>query len=440
MRRVKELSLLVLGLALFLSCQSGGPLSPEKQVKGALKKIAGNEMRPHVFFLASDLLKGRDIGSPGGKEAADYIARMFKAIGLKPLAENNSYLQEFTGRSMYEESRHPGSLSGKSPKLNLRNVVGYLEGSDPDLKDEAVVIGAHFDHIGLGEVGGRGDFAGQVHNGADDNASGVASLIVLAGAFASLEQKPGRSIIFIAFDGEEKGLLGAGYYVDHPLWPLDKTVYIVNIDTVGRLRRSKLYVFGAGTSPGSREALEKLNREGFGLNLQFGGLGAAGDQMRFYLKKIPYAFFHTGPHLDYHRPTDDADKINFSGMEKLSRFVFKYILRVINDADRPPYKNIPIERSQGRPTKRPSLGIIPDFGGSDQGLKISGARPGSPAGKAGLKNGDIIIRMDEKTITNIRDLAMFLGSKKAGDEILIIALRAGQEKEFKVKLIGSRGK
>lgn len=319
------------------------------------------------------------------------------------------------------------------------NVIGYIEGNDPKLKDEYVIIGAHFDHIGMG---GEGSGSLQpdttaVHNGADDNASGVAGLLEIAQYFSAHKHELRRSFVFTAFTGEELGLLGSSNYVKHPPFPLEKTVAMLNMDMIGRLKDSALTVQGVGTSPVWKEIIERQNADSvFKLKLGQDGFGSS-DHATFNGKDIPVLFFFTGLHSDYHKPSDDWDLINYDGEKLVSDFV----VRIIKDLDRveekPKFTKVemtPSQREGAQRGFRVSFGIMPDFGDDAQGLKISGTRAGSPAQKAGLKNGDIIIKFGDKDVKNIYDLTYLLGEFKPGDEVDVVVIRGEEKLTLKAKL------
>lgn len=312
------------------------------------------------------------------------------------------------------------------------NVVGYVEGSDPALKDEVIIIGAHYDHLGLG---GPHSLApkqvGQIHNGADDNASGTSGLLELAEALAAERSTLKRSLLFIAFSGEEEGLLGSSYYVKHPIIPLEQTVAMINLDMIGRLRQNRLIIQGLGTSPAWKPLIEKLNRTAkFDLRTGSGGVGSS-DHTSFYLKDIPVLFFFTGVHSDYHKPTDDADKINVDGEARVVRFVHEAVLRIQAWPTRPAFtRTQPAMRSSRG--FRVSLGTIPDYAEEVEGVKLSGIREGSPAEKAGLQAGDIVVRVKDIQIKNIYDYTFALGELQPGEEVEIEVLRGERRLVLKI--------
>lgn len=311
------------------------------------------------------------------------------------------------------------------------NVLGMLSGRGPRIREEAIVIGAHYDGLGRGSENSLApDRYGEIHPGADDNASGVAGILALARAVARIGTK--RTIIFAAFDAEEVGLLGSSHYVKSPPWPLDKTYVMINLDMIGRLKNRKLYLLGVDSAKEFRSVLDKAAR-GLNLELGFSGDGyGPSDQTPFYARERPVLMFFSGPHSDYHRPSDTADKINAEGAETILKLVLRTVagleeqtqpLTYVRTKGRPPR----IGRS-GRVGYGAYFGSIPDFAESDTpGVRLTGVRPGSPAEKAGLGAGDIIVKFGGMTIRNLEDLVMALRSKRAKDRIEIHYLRQGKE-------------
>ncbi len=311
------------------------------------------------------------------------------------------------------------------------NVIGYMPGSDPALKDEVVVLGAHFDHLGMG---GEGSGSLQpdtvaIHHGADDNASGTAGLLELAQAFSSARSPLKRGIVFTFFSGEELGTLGSAWYVNNPAIPLARTACMINMDMIGRLSGRDLTVYGIGTSPGWKSLVENENRDSsFTLKEIPDGFGPS-DHAQFYGKDVPVLFFFTGNHADYHRPSDTWDKINYPGEEKVVRYVYRIARDVDAAMPRPTFaRTASSAPSEGGDTRgfRTTLAIIPDYNGGVEGMKISVVRPGGPADKAGLKAGDIIISMGGKKIVNIYDYMEMLGKLKGGDKVELIVTREGR--------------
>ena len=366
------------------------------------------------------------------------------------------------------------------------NVVGILPGSDPKLKDEAIVIGAHYDHLGRGGEGSLAPREGEIHHGADDNASGVAGLLELARTLASPQTpKPRRTIVFIAFSGEEEGLLGSDYYVNHPLVPLANTIAMINMDMIGRLQGERLIIGGIGTAPDWRSMIDRENSQEsmrtaaaaaledrpasapmklsldprvgtdgapivlgsngraerpnprldlatpFTLTLNDDGYGPS-DHSSFYAKQIPVLFFWTGTHDDYHKPSDTADKINYAGEARILSFVER-IIRALDKADQRPTYAVAKSDSQGRSTGfRVYLGTIPNYADTNDGLKLDGVRDDSPAAKAGLKAGDKVVKLAGREVKNVYDYTYALGEMKAGQEYEIEVMRAGQRLAMKI--------
>jgi Zn-dependent M28 family amino/carboxypeptidase len=307
------------------------------------------------------------------------------------------------------------------------NVAGYLPGHDPTLKDEIIVIGAHYDHLGLG---GPNSLApkqiGEVHNGADDNASGTAGLLELAQIFATQAARLKRSLLFMAFSGEEEGVLGSSYYVKHPIFPLERTVAMVNMDMIGRLRDNKLIAQGVGTSPQWPALLEEVNkRSQLDLKTTADGAGPS-DHASFYLKDIPVLFFFTGIHSDYHKPSDDYDKINEEGEAQVVKFVYDVVSKIQALRTRPQFAKTQAGEQTSRRGFNVTLGVMPDYAEDVEGLKISGTREGGPASRAGLKAGDIIVRVGTTKIKNIYDYTFVLGDAPGGEEVEIEVRRDGK--------------
>jgi hypothetical protein len=385
-----------------------------------------------VRYLADDALEGRLAGSPGARCAALYIANLFRQAGLEP-GVRGAYLQSVPLAS----AANPHAPAGTGV-----NVVGVLHGSDPTLAGEAVVIGAHFDHLGRGPFGSLApDQAGQIHNGADDNASGVAALVLVARELAR-NRHPGRSVVFVAFTGEEEGLLGSGYYVQHPVVPLDSTVAMLNMDMVGRLRDQRLIVYGMGTSPQWPALVEAADSvAGLQLAFQQAGFGPS-DHTSFYGRGIPVLHFFTNLHEDYHRPTDDWQKIDFPGISHVAELVSDIASRV---AGRP--ARLAVVEGIGAPPADSSegqgygayLGTVPDFTFTERGVRFGGITAGSPADRAGLRAGDVMVGFDGRDIEDLYGFTAALRSHAPGDTVAITVLR-GQERATVTAVLGDRAR
>ena len=318
-----------------------------------------------------------------------------------------------------------------------QNVAGLLRGSDPQLSAEAVVVGAHYDHLGLGRHDALDPAAaGQVHPGADDNASGTAAVMELARLLSARRAELKRSVIFLTFSGEELGLLGSEYYASHPLWPLDKTVAMLNLDMVGRVRDSKLYVGGTGTSPVFSHILEAANATGLHLESSRSGYGAS-DHTSFYVKDIPVLFFFSGLHPDYHRATDTPDKIDSPGEARVTDLAERTLLALAS-GDRPQFTRVaephPVGATGGGGGYGAYFGSIPDMGAEVEGVRFADIRDGSPAAKAGIVRGDVLVEFAGAPIKNLYDFTYQLRAHRPGEEVRVIVLRQGKRVEATVKL------
>ena len=353
-------------------------------------------------------------------------------------------------------------------EVQAYNVIGVLEGSDRLLKNETIIVGAHYDHLGTGGEGSLAPRSGEIHHGADDNASGTAGVIELARLFTSQRPKPKRTIVFMCFSGEEEGLLGSNYYVNHPVVPLANTVAMINMDMIGRMKDRKLIVGGVGTAKEWREMIGSGNvaqsvqvtatagaappsgmpvvvsangrpimsvdsSKAFDLTLQEDGYGPS-DHSSFYAKQIPVLFFWTGTHNDYHKPSDTFDKINYNDEARVLSLVAR-IVRDLDNADkRLTYTVAKSDAPAGRSTGfRVYLGTIPNYSDSNDGLLLDGVRDESPAARAGLKAGDKIVKIGTRQIKNVYDYTYALGEMKAGDEYVIEVMRAGERLSLKIK-------
>ncbi|CUS83303.1 PA domain-containing protein [Candidatus Kryptonium thompsonii] len=317
-------------------------------------------------------------------------------------------------------------------KSKVANVIGYIEGSNHELKNEYIIIGAHYDHLGWGGQGSLIPDTVAIHNGADDNGSGTVGLLELAEYFSHNRKKLNRTLVFIAFTAEEEGTIGSGYYVKNPVFPLENTIAMINMDMIGRMKENKLTIYGVGTSPIWNEIIERLNSEfKFELNLVKDGYGPS-DHAQFYSKNIPVLHFFTGIHGDYHKPSDDYDKINYQGQKKILDFIASLTLELDKSKEKPQFVKVETPQRSARGF-RVTLGVVPDYSEEVQGMKVSDVRPGTPAEKAGIKPGDVIIKLGEREIKNIYDYTYALGDFNPGDEVEVIILRNGEKLSFKVK-------
>lgn len=320
-----------------------------------------------------------------------------------------------------------------------RNVIGLVEGSDPQLKNEVVVIGAHYDHLGTGGEGSlHNSSEPAIHHGADDNASGTAGLLELAHYFAAHREKLGRSVAFMGFSGEEIGLLGSLHWTKNPTIPLERVVTMINMDMIGRMANDSVQVIGTGSSPAWSKLLEEVNAPHRlalkGNASTMSGFGGS-DQQSFYARSIPVLFFFTGPHADYHRPSDTWEKVNAVGVEKIARLVADVTQRVSWMTPRPAFTRAKEEprAASGGGGFRVYLGTIPDYSANVEGVALQGVREGSPAEKAGLREGDILVEFDGKTIRNVQEYTVVLGSAVPKKPVQLVVIRNKQR--VKVSII-----
>jgi hypothetical protein len=323
----------------------------------------------------------------------------------------------------------------------VHNVGAYFPGETP----EYVILGAHYDHLGLGEQFSLApSLAGTIHPGADDNASGTAGVIELAHWF-SREPKHKRGVLFLTFAGEELGLLGSSYYVNHPILPLANAVAMINMDMIGRIRDRKIYVGGVGTGTTFAELLKQVGpHHDFQADVtERGGYGSS-DHTSFTTKQVPVLFFFSGLHADYHKPSDTWDKIDAPDAVQLLDMIADVVNRLTDGSQRPQYVRVADpENPHGEVASHstgtvsgygPDFGSIPDFTELPNGVRFADVRPGSPAAKAGFKGGDILIEFDGKKIQNLYDFTYALRAKKPGQEVLVKVLRGDQTIEAKVLL------
>ncbi len=408
-------SVVLTGLALLTAAVA--PLSAQRTV------VVPAGLKEDIRYLASDELGGRLTGTAGADSAAEYLARRFAAVGLQPA--RGGWFQNFDVLATA-----PGAASTDPDQRHARNVIGILPGRDPELRREAVIVGAHYDHLGGGEFGSLDpDSTGSVHNGADDNASGAAALVYIAHELAAAP--PARTVIFIAFSGEELGLLGSSYYVKHAIYPLDRTTAMINLDMVGRMRNQRLIVYGAATATQFPALLDSLNwYQGFDLRKQGDGYGPS-DQSSFYAAHLPVLHVFTDLHEDYHRSTDDWEKLNFEGLARVIDFTAGIASALGNRRAPLTFVNVPVTAHATQPGDSvvtsgygAYLGTIPDMSGTPGGVLLSGVRAGSPADKAGLRAGDIITRIGPHLVPDLQGMTDALRSYRAGDDADILVLRS----------------
>jgi hypothetical protein len=395
--------------------------------------ITAADVRERIAILASDSLEGRRTGSPGAEKAARYIAGEFRRIGgLEPQKPFRDKLDPYLWA--FEFSEHALD-SSKHEKTHGVNVIGYLIGSDDRLNDQSVVVGAHYDHLGWG-----GPFAldsvHAIHYGADDNASGVAGLLEIAEHLAAQKHRPKRSIVFIAFSGEEEGLFGSAAYTEHPTLNdsnLKDIQAMLNMDMIGRMTDSTLIVQGIGTSPAFRSLVDSLNPGNLKLRYFQTGTGPS-DHAKFYAKNIPVLFFFTGFHPDYHKATDTKEKINTEGEAKVAKYVESILLDLANRPDKIAFTRPIGDTEQKAASFGVYVGGVPDYGYDGDGLRISEIRENSPALKAGLLKGDVIVQFDEMKIKTIYDYTNALAKHHPDDRVIMKVQRNNNVVEVPVVL------
>ena len=379
-----------------------------------------NRIKEDVTFLASDALEGRQTGTDGEKKAANYIANRFKELGLEAKG-TEGYLQPFTFKpktNPHDEVKFDVNGDGT---ITGNNVIGFVDNK----AENTITIGAHFDHLGFGGEGSLyRDSIKAVHNGADDNASGVSVLLNLA---AKLKEKnTNNNYLFMAFSGEEMGLLGSNYFVKNPTIETKKVSYMINMDMVGRMKKdSTLAVYGTGTSPIFKQVLKSHN-DNFKLIQKKSGVGPS-DHTSFYLADIPVLHFFTGQHEDYHKPGDDSEKLNYDGMYLISDYIFN-IITDLDDNGKLAFRKTKNE-SESTPRFKVGLGVIPDYLYDGKGMRIDGVSENKPAQKAGLKKGDIVIKLGDSTITNMMSYMRALSIFEKGNSTKVIVKRGDKEVE-----------
>jgi hypothetical protein len=373
-------------------------------------------------------------GGPGsGKIPYAFVKR---ALAARLLAERGP----LTGLETGLRSRGPASVDlpatrvslrtalGRSKGDEARNVIGLVRGRDPALADEVVIVGAHFDHLGLGRFGslGGGGAGGTVHPGADDNASGTSALVELGEHFAAPGNRPRRSMLFLAFTGEEKGLLGSRHWVEHPTVPLDRVVALINMDMIGRSRDGQLHVGGVGTGAGLAAIVEAAGAaQGLTLGTSAGG-SAPSDSLVFFRRQIPVLFLFTGIHGDYHRPTDTADRIHYPGLERVARFARDVAGTLAERPERLTFTQPPA------PKRPPVLGIRLDREADGRGVRILAVTPRGPAARAGLAAGDLIVGLAGHMVKTFADLRGTLSRLEVGTRVGVVVLRDGERLEVDV--------
>jgi hypothetical protein len=346
----------------------------------ARDSITVADLHRHVGVLADDTFEGREAGSRGGRAAGTYLGRCYQSLQLAGGAGPGGYYQTFGAEH--------------------RNILAMVEGSDPLLKDEVLIFGAHYDHVGYGRPENSYGPFGHIHNGADDNASGTAALLEVAEAYCQLTPRPRRSVLFALWDAEEKGLLGSKYWVENPTLPLSRVRFVFNIDMIGRLRNQRVEVVGSRAARGFRKMLSEQNNDPT-MQLDFSWeLKSNSDHYTFVERNIPAVMLHTGLHDDYHRPSDDAEKLDIAGMRQISRLMFNGLVDLANRDQLPTFRKAGLgefpllQRWKERPlpAEPGRLGISWNVEATPEpGLRVIQVVRGSAAEKAGVRVGDKLL-------------------------------------------------
>jgi Zn-dependent M28 family amino/carboxypeptidase len=373
------------------------------------QEFSAKKIKKHIKYLASDKLEGRGTGTAGEQKSAAYLIKQFKKAGLQPYGEKGGFLQGYPAKK---------GLPPNITYVQTANVVGYLDNN----ADRTIVIGAHYDHLGKGDQGSslQANSVGEIHNGADDNASGTAGLIELAKYYSGNNITEKHNFLFIAFSGEELGLMGSKFYCDNPTIDLKTVNCMFNMDMIGRYRADKgVTIGGFGTSSfWGNHAKDIANKVGLNYNIDSSGVGPS-DHTSFYLKDIPVMFLFTGGHQQYHKPTDDANLINSDGEAKL----LEYIANVIAKLDESPkidFKKTTTPHARGAASSfKVTLGVMPDYSYDKGGLKLDDVQEDRPAFNSGIKAGDIILQLGDVKVRDIYDYMEALGKYEKGQTVKV---------------------
>jgi len=396
-----------------------------------------------AMLLVNDLGNHKDDGDPfvrfdsvsGPEHLGIPVMQVTRAVADRLLGKPLAEAEAEVDKDMEPHSRELGvTIAGQADVVRttreLENVIGELPGSDRALKDQVIVIGAHYDHLGFGDNHSLApDKLGQIHHGADDNASGTAGIIELACSMRAAKHQ--RGIVFLAFSGEELGLYGSDAYVKHPLIPIEKVEAMINLDMIGRVKDGKLFIGDVGTAAEFRGLLEEEAKASPGLKVEYSSTGTdSSDHLSFVLAKVPSLFFFSGLHADYHKPTDTWEKIDAKSAVEVLGLVERVVMHLDRLSVRPVFVKVaePPRPVGGEGSGYgPWFGSIPDMGESEHGVKFADIRPGSPADVAGLKPGDVMVEWDGEAINNLYDFTHQLQNKKVGDKVRVTVLRGAEK-------------
>jgi hypothetical protein len=416
-----------LALALTDTQVTPAPLAPRQPLALPPPAFSEQRLRADVEALSAPEMDGRGLGTPGLERAADYLAEQFAAAGLKPGGEDGGWFQRWRVRT------GPGS-----EELELRNLVGLVPGSRADWAGQSLVIGAHYDHLGFGWPDVHEADAGKRHPGADDNASGLALLLELARHFASRE--PERTLVFVAFSGEEAGRLGSRHYLQAGgAYPADQAIAMLNLDTVGRLQDRELLVLGTGSA---EEWPHIFRGAGYVAGLEVRAVGddlGGSDQRSFLDAGVPAVQLFSGPHPDYHRASDSADKLDYPSLLKIADLLNEVVAYLAARAE--PLQSLigsgagPAPKPPAGERRRVSLGTVPDFAYPGPGVRLSGVGPGSPADRAGLREGDVLLAIGAVELADLRAFAEALRALSPGQRVDLRFSRDGEERSGEAELV-----
>jgi hypothetical protein len=398
-------------------------LAPPLGAGGLLFAQTPKSIKKHIEYLASDKLEGRGTGTEGGIKAAQYLVKQFQKIGLKPYGDAGTFLQEFPAKK---------GLPPNISYVKATNVVGFLDNGS----DKTIIIGAHYDHLGKGDQGSslEANSVGSIHNGADDNASGTSGLIELATYYAKNKIKEKHNFLFVGFSGEELGLIGSKYYADNATIDLKSVNCMINMDMIGRYRDDKgLTIGGWGTSSfWGKEIPQLAQNQSVKYNVDSAGIGPS-DHTSFYLKNLPVLFFFTGAHQEYHKPSDDANLINYEGEMKVLTLA-ESIIAKIDEAPKLDFIQVANNPHAGnaRSSFKVTMGIIPDYAYDKGGIRIDGVTKGRPAEIAGIQTGDVIMKLGENSTADMQLYMKALGKFEKGQTIDAEVTRGTEKMIFKI--------
>jgi aminopeptidase YwaD len=404
--------------------------------------ITGLNHQDEEVGKATSGIGSDDLGIPAIHLKREPVLKLLADSGKDLLAIQKKIDTDLRPQSFELPGRAHITTDVLRTRKTVRNVVAAINGSDSVLQNEWVVVGAHYDHLGLGDQHSLAPSQiGQIHHGADDNASGTAGVLEIARLASRNRHEWKRSVLFITFAGEELGLFGSAYFTNHPTIPLRKTIAMVNMDMIGRMNNDRLVIGGVGTAAEFKPELEELNKT-VKLRLEYSDSGyGASDHMSFNTKKIPVLFIFSGLHADYHKPSDTWDKINSNGAVRILSLVYLVLDKVATDGGRLQYVEVQ-QPSQPRGGSGdgygPYFGSVPDFRDDLKGVLFADVQNNSPAAKAGLKSGDLLIQFDGKPIENLYDFTYALRSKKPGDMVQVVVKRNGTDVKADVLLEARR--